>query len=136
MLRRFTLVPLTVLAVLVPAAAANAADFTIDDLGDAPDADTSISACATTAHKCTLRAAIEQANFNGADTTVDATGVTGTILLGSALPAIGVNMEITGPGATKLAVDGNNAYRGMDIEGAAVTLDGLTVQHGLATGGG
>jgi hypothetical protein len=78
----------------------------------------------------TLRAALASA-ANG--DTIDATGVTGTILLTSGtLFANGVT--ILGPGPANLAVDGNAAGRVFYISG--VTLAGLTITNGRAPGGG
>lgn len=62
--------------------------------------------------------------------------VTGTIALGSEL-LISQNLTINGPGATSLAISGNNTtYRVFEIAGGTVALSGLTVQNGSIGGGG
>jgi len=43
--------------------------------------------------------------------TIDMTGITGTITLTSALPAINYEMTINGPGSENLTISGNNLYR-------------------------
>jgi hypothetical protein len=78
----------------------------------------------------TLRGALASA-ANG--DTIDATGVTGTILLTSGT-LFANNVIILGPGPANLAVDGNAAGRVFYISG--VTLAGLTITNGKAPGGG
>src|SRR5262249_20794571 len=48
------------------------------------------------------------------------------------------SVDIEGPGADKLAVSGNDKFRVFDIvnQGLTVTIAGLTIEDGLATGGG
>jgi CSLREA domain-containing protein len=93
---------------------------------------------------CTLREAIISANLQGAtdactagdgsNDTIDLTAVTGTITLGSKLPAISANVRITGPGATSLAISGNNSVNVIEIFGGGnaktVTITGLTITEG------
>src|SRR5579863_302483 len=55
----------------------------------------------------TLRAALSVAD-GSAGNTIDLTGLSGTITLTSALPAIVQNMTITGPGENGLTISGNN----------------------------
>lgn len=81
-----------------------------------------------------LRAAIEGANAAPAPPhVVDATGVTGTIGLATALPALSAGVSILGPGAKALTVrrqDGAPPFRIFTIEGVAVTLSDLTISNG------
>jgi hypothetical protein len=70
-------------------------------------------------------------------------GVTGTITLTGGEIAIAKDLIITGPGASVLAVSGNDASRIFNISGSDVdvTISGLTITSGLhsstaATGGG
>jgi CSLREA domain-containing protein len=97
---------------------------------------------------CSLREAIQSAYLAmpigscasgavGADT-INIT-VTGTIVLGSALPDIAQEVTIAGPGAELLTISGNNACRVLKANaGAKVNLSGLTLANGyvLTTGGG
>ena len=83
-----------------------------------------------------LRQAILDANGNaGHDTIVF--GITGTIILTDALPAIGKDLTIIGPGADHLAVSGASTYQMFAINGTAdVTITGITVRDGKASWGG
>ena len=54
-----------------------------------------------------LRYCISQSNATPGPNTIDATGVSGTISLTSALPAITAPVTITGPGANQLTVSGS-----------------------------
>ncbi len=58
------------------------------------------------------------------------------IVLSSTLPTIIGVLDIIGPGADQLAIDGNNSVRVFDVNIAPVTLSDLTVQNGKATGAG
>jgi hypothetical protein len=73
--------------------------------------------------------------------TIDATGVSGTILLTSGELQINHNVTINGPGAGNLAVNGNAASRVFENFASDVTISGFTVTNGLPqtgdnTGGG
>jgi len=89
-----------------------------------------------------LRQAILNANANpGADVITFAAGLHGTIRLSTGELTILDSVEIDGPGALELAINGNDAARVFDIEGAApapitVVIKALTIEHGLAGGGG
>ena len=91
---------------------------------------------------CTLREAIAAANEQPGDNTiVFAGGVTGAIELRGALPDVSTNMVIRGPGANVLHVRRNTGgdYRIFAISngstsGPIVTISGLTVSNGQATG--
>jgi|GEM_PF-1554402 len=99
----------------------------------------------------TLRAAIEQAN-SGADNEYiiqfDPSAATGTITLTQGELVLENNnggvsqkaIKIEGPGASQLAVSGNNASRVFQIQsGLTASLGGLTITRGFAsndTGGG
>jgi hypothetical protein len=62
--------------------------------------------------------------------------VTGTITLASALPAITVNMEISGPGASRLTVNGNNNQVFAIAGSGTVLMTGLTIANGITAGNG
>ena len=72
--------------------------------------------------------------------TIDATGVSGTILLTSGELNVDKNVTIGGPGANHLSVDGNAQSRVFFINaGKTVTISGLTITNGNITndwGGG
>src|SRR5262252_5385068 len=62
--------------------------------------------------------------------TIDASGVSGTILLTSGELQINRNLTINGPGAGSLAVSGNATLRVFENFAAAVTISGLTIMNG------
>ena len=63
-------------------------------------------------------------------------GLSGTITLGSVL-TISHNLTITGPGASALAISGNNAYEVFAIpSGVTTSLSSLTIKNGHANSGG
>jgi hypothetical protein len=72
--------------------------------------------------------------------TIDATGVSGTILLTSGELQITHNLTISGPGADQLAVDGNAQSRVFYVNsGKTVIVSGLSIRNGHvsnAYGGG
>src|SRR5262249_51855606 len=68
--------------------------------------------------------------------TIDATGVSGTILLTSGELQINHNVTINGPGAGSLAVNGNGTDRVFEIFAANVTISDLTITNGHAAGSG
>ncbi|MBK8312493.1 MAG: hypothetical protein IPL01_00090 [Acidobacteria bacterium] len=111
--------------------------FTVNDLGDTPDATPGDTICADAGGKCTLRAAIMEANAITpcSPLTIDFS-VTGTINLATALPNLNhPNLTIDGPGADQLNVRRNSmtAFRIFTINsGKTVTLDGLTISNGDA----
>ena len=105
-------------------------------------ADTDDGICAVvTENDCTLREAINAANsYSGAATITFASAVfstSQTINLTGVLPTITNTITITGPGQSLLTVDGNNANRVFVADtGSDLTLEGLTIAHGNATGPG
>ena len=62
---------------------------------------------------------------------IDATGVSGTILLTSGELQITHNVTINGPAAQNLAVNGNAASRVFENFASDVTISGFTVTNGL-----
>src|SRR5215471_1783238 len=83
-----------------------------------------------------LRAALAAANDGD---TIDATGVSGTILLTSGELQITHNVTINGPGAGNLAVNGNATFRVFDNFASNVTISGFTITNGFSNdynGGG
>jgi hypothetical protein len=68
--------------------------------------------------------------------TIDATGVSGTILLTSGELQINHNVTINGPGAANLAVNGNATSRVFENFAANVTISGFTITNGLSDSNG
>src|SRR5215831_3089832 len=71
--------------------------------------------------------------------TIDATGVSGTILLTSGELQINHNVTINGPGAGNLAVNGNATFRVFENFASDATISGFTITNGFTSdvdGGG
>ena len=113
-----------------------AGTFTVNSLGDTPDAVPGNGLCADAGGQCTLRAAIEEANTNSGDTDTINFSVTGTINLTGPLPNL-TNMNINGPGSSQLTVRRNTGgdYRVLTINGFIVNISGLTVTNGKTADG-
>jgi hypothetical protein len=85
-----------------------------------------------------LRAAITAANGNTDPDVIDATGVSGTIGLISALPDLSEDVEIRGPGASRLTVRRLSLapqFRIFTVENSEAKLSGLTITNGDAGAG-
>src|SRR5262250_1020594 len=74
-----------------------------------------------------LRQALADANDGK---TIDATGVSGTILLTSGELQITHNVTINGPGAGSLAVNGNATFRVFENFASNVTISGFGITKG------
>ena len=86
-----------------------------------------------------LRQALLDANGTaGADVINFQAGLTGTINLAGALPAITESVMINGPGASTLTVrrDTGGNYRIFTILGGMVSISGLTITNGNSVDGG
>jgi CSLREA domain-containing protein len=119
------------IAVLILAPQAFAGNFTVDSNNDGADPDVGDGTCAAVGGGCTLRAAIQEANANAPQPdTINLSGISGQILLTSALPTITDSATINGPGADQLAVDGAGSYRVIDAQIGPTTISNLTVTHG------
>ena len=123
---------LAVAATLVSGSSAQAvsAVFQVDKL-----ADTSGGSCTAMPDDCSLRDAITQSNLGAGDTITFASGVTGTIQLGSYLPTITARQTIEGPGPGALTIaagspSDNTLYT--NTTGGAVSISGLTITGGYA----
>jgi RTX calcium-binding nonapeptide repeat (4 copies)/Calx-beta domain len=67
--------------------------------------------------------------------TFTGTATQGTVNLQTALPTLGRNVVVDGPGAGNLTVSGSGAVRIFNvISGVNVTLEGLTIANGRGTG--
>ena len=97
--------------------------YTVNDLGDAPDATAGDDICATAGAVCTLRAAIQEANAHaGADTIVFS--VAGTISPATTYPSITQQTTIDGTTAP------GYASPVVVIEGATVVSIGIDLAVG------
>jgi CSLREA domain-containing protein len=135
------LLAIAALLLLAQPAFADPQIFTVNSNGDQADPDVGTGGCDVGGGVCTLRAAIQEANFNSPqpDTIDFAPIVTGQILLTSALPPITDSVTINGPGADQLAIDGANTYRVLETQSPTTDdISGLTFRHGLGpvSGGG
>jgi hypothetical protein len=81
-----------------------------------------------------LRQALADANDGDS---IDATGVSGTILLTSGELQITHNVTINGPGAGTLAIDGSGSSRVFEnfVSHSVVTISGFTITNGLDNDG-
>ena len=108
-----------------------AASFVVDNLSDDP----SLTACTAAANDCSLRGALSVANANGvADTITFASGLSGTITLGLALPALSAAQPtaIHGPGggsaAPSVVIDcGGGAFAGFTVTSAGNAIRDLSI---------
>jgi hypothetical protein len=112
-------------AILLPAGSALALSYPVTSTAD-------------TDTKGTLRASIKEANAHaGADSIP--IEVTGTIKLGSALPGIGGDVTIAGPGAGSLTVarsiSAPTFFGVLQFSGPPSTVSGITVRGGVAATG-
>ena len=138
------LMPALLLLLLWGALPARAAAFTVDDTADTHDADLDDGLCADADGACTLRAAVEQTNaLEGHDTIVVPAGVYTLTLAGAGdddngggdLDVLG-NLTLTGAGAEATVIDANWADRALHLQaGHVLTVTGMTVRNGQATGG-
>ena len=113
------------LATLGSAAPAGAADFTVTNLNDSGAG--------------SLRQALTDAEAAGNDRVLFAEGLAGRIALSSGELDVGEGTEIVGPGADRITVDGGGVFRVFHVGGLPtqpVTISGLTIERGLAGGGG
>ena len=87
---------------------------------------------------CTLREAINAANNTTVADTILLTALSGTINLTSALPDVINALNLTGPGADILTLQGSGSFRILNVAAGAVsvTVTKLTITNGSATGGG
>jgi CSLREA domain-containing protein len=121
--------------------------FTVNDVADTHDATIGDTFCADATGKCTLRAAIEEANATTAQDAVNfALPIPSTIDLTIDELLISTNIYIVGPGARKLTVQrsqssGTPQFRIFRVQPAAfgfqpTTIRGMTIKNGNANGDG
>ncbi len=127
---RFALVAAVMAAATLAASRLPAATFVVNSTEDLPDADQGDNVCAASNGKCTLRAAIMQANFTaGADTITLPPGTYQLTRSGDDDQAVLGDLDITdsltiiGAGADVTIVDGNGVVTGdrvFDVHETAV----------------
>ena len=147
------LIPILALTTATPALAAFGILYTVNSTDDSPnsshDAAPGNGVCETATGNgvCTLRAAIEEANAHAgtdgivfniptSDPGYNAQTQSYTISLQSALPALSTDMNITGPGAARLTVDGRGERIFNITTAGTVNLSGLTMADGYFDGDG
>jgi len=82
-----------------------------------------------------LRQAMLDAEVSAGADIIDATGISGTITLDSALSTITQDLMINGPGAANLSISGANLYRPFFVTGGTVQIKNLSIINGKAQGG-
>jgi CSLREA domain-containing protein len=139
---RVLFLALVACALLLSAAGAEAATFTVNITADLPDADPADGICAAADGKCTLRAAIMQANFTSIPDTI--TVPSGLYMLtragyddGALIGDLDIKYPLTiqGAGSGLTIVDGNGAVTGDRVfqvldSAVDVTLNGMTIRNG------
>lgn len=112
------------------------ADFIVTSSGDSKDANPGDGICDDPSGRCTLRAAIEEANaLAGPDTIFFGPAITGQINLGSMLPPLNSDLVIEGPGADMLTISGADNVRIFYAKSGDITINHLTLTNGMALGG-
>src|SRR5213594_2586334 len=130
----------TLASLLLAVAPAAAAMFTVNDTADAVDAAPGDGTCATAGARCTLRAAIQEANAHtGADTIMVPAGTYLLTIPGRGEDAAATgdlditdDVTITGAGAGTTILDGNRIDRIFEIVNPAsvVAISSLTIRNG------
>lgn len=108
--------------------------FTVDSTADASDAHPGDGRCADTAGRCTLRAAVDEANAEQPGTKVEVVVPPGIydLTLGS-LEFRANTVSVIGSGASSTVVAGDGSFRVAHVgAGATVTLAGVTLTGGDA----
>ncbi len=125
--------------------AAAARTYVVNSTADRPDTDVATAACSDSHHRCTLRAAVMEANYHpGADTIKVPKGTYTLTRKGRDDGAIVGDLDITdsvtilGAGSSTTIVDGNGSVtldRVFQVLPSAtnVTIAGLTIRNGART---
>ena len=100
--------------------------FTVNSLGDEPDANVGNGVCATAGAKCTLRAALQEANFN-VDANTITFSVVGTIILTAELPVLSSGIVTIAGTNQAVTIDGSS-LSGWWTACLHLTSDGNTVK--------
>lgn len=121
------------------------ANFVVNTTADAVDSSLADGICKTSANECSLRAAIQQANFSAGNDVIALPPGTFTLNLSGTddVSAVGdlditSNITIFGAGADQTFIENNVSDRVFDIVGASpsVVLISLAVRNGDSSGDG
>lgn len=123
---------------LKPPRAASAASFTVNNNFDSPDANPGDGVCRTLQNRCTLRAAIQEANaLPGTDTITLPAGLYTLTRAGDDDTALNGDLDITGglilngAGTSNTIIDANDLDRIFHITGTfKVSISSLTIRDG------
>jgi CSLREA domain-containing protein len=133
----------TILLLLVTAPAAWAATFTVDSNADEVDASPGDGSCSSATGRCTLRAAIQEANTLAGADTINLPAGTYTLTIagtGEAAATTGdldiiEDLTLTGAGANATIVDGGALDRVFDLQGGGpANISDITIQNGNVAG--
>ena len=115
---------LSVGAALGMTATAQATDYTVNNTN--PSGSGSLA-----------QAMIDQNNGTGPDRVLFQSGLSGSITLTGDLTAVDEPLQVLGPGANVLTINGNNAHRIFNVTvGGDLTVSGLTMTNGNPSGSG
>lgn len=140
-IRSAALITPLLLAALAVAPAVHAATFNVDSVLDTVDAVPGDGLCADANGRCTLRAAVQEANAHpGADVILLSAGtyvltIPGNSEQNAATGDLDIHdaLTITGAGAATTIIDANGLDRVFEIVNAGdVTISGVTLQNGVA----
>lgn len=135
-----------VLTLCVLAALVQAATFTVNDTGDTIDNNIGNGTCADSANRCTLRAAIQEANALAGTDTINLPAGTFTLSISGAGEEVAAtgdldvtgSLTITGAGARSTILDGGALDRVLDVDpavtGITVSISSLAIRNGSVTG--
>lgn len=112
---------------------AQAADFTVNNNGDATDANTADGVCATAGGVCTLRAAIVQAEALSGKDTVSIPAMTITL---NALIAVSKSTDIRGAGARSTIITGTPGHVLFSVSGGDLSFTDMAFQGASSSSGG
>jgi uncharacterized repeat protein (TIGR01451 family) len=133
--RALVLLAATTLGVLGMTGVASAATFTVNDTGDYALANPADTNCVSThTGTCTLRAAVQAANNNGAANAINLPAGTYNLTMGNLevnTPNGGTNITISGGGSGSTIIDGQNNDNIFYVDaGGGLSLNGMTLQDG------
>jgi CSLREA domain-containing protein len=112
--------------------------FTVNSTADSHDADPGDGVCADGQGRCTLRAAVEEADADPAGSTISISLPAGTYDLTLGTLAESANtIKITGVGTSTTLVEGNNSFSILRIaSGVTAAVTGVTISGGNAGNSG
>jgi CSLREA domain-containing protein len=113
--------------------------LTVNSTDDAPDADPGDGSCDDGSGNCTLRAALQESEALASCGTLNINfSVRDTINLTSSLPTITRPVNLIGPGANALRINGNGTFRLLNIllsTGATMSINDLAFTGGFKDAG-